>query len=326
MAKRKLMPPLKALKVFEVSARLGSFARAAQELCVTQTAVSHQIKVLEEFVGGTLFERLPNGLMLTALGHTIRPGITAGFERFEAALALLPRGQPRGTETLVISALPSFTQEWLMPRLCQFRDLRPDIDIMVRTDYKMVDLFDSDVDVAIRFSRADFHRDLTADLLSTEKVVPVCSRAILDREPGTYSIQDVPKFRLLNSSVRMVHEPWMSWELWLEEAGLEHGDFTTGPCFSDPLLILRAAIAGKGLVLGRSMLVRDHLRAGRLVVPFDNWEKPIFASYFVVSTTANAQRDSVAALRAWLLDLAHREATEDAALHDRPSHPLSYAM
>ena len=321
MAKRKLMPPLKSLKVFEVSARLGSFARAAQELCVTQTAVSHQVKVLEEFVGGALFERVPSGLVLTPLGHTIRPGIAAGFEALEGALSLLPRRQPRSAETLIVSALPSFTQEWLMPRLCLFRDLRPDIDITIRTDYKMVDLFESDVDIAIRFSRADFHRDLKAELLSTERVFPVCSPTILDRPAGSYSPQDVPRFGLLNSSVRMVHEPWMSWELWLEDAGLEHSDFATGPCFSDPLLILRAAIAGKGLVLGRSMLVRDHLRAGRLVAPFDGWEKPIFSSYFVVSTVTNARRENVAALRTWLLDFAAREAEEDARLRREDMRP-----
>jgi LysR family glycine cleavage system transcriptional activator len=315
MHKRKRLPPLKALKVFEVSARLGSFARAAQELCVTQTAVSHQVKMLEEFVGGLLFERVSSGLVLTPLGQTIRPGIVAGFESFESAMALLPRPQPRSVETLIISALPSFTQEWLMPRLEEFRTQRPDIDVMVRTDYKMVDLADSDVDVAIRFSRPDFGRDLKADLLSNEQVFPVCSPDILDQPAGSYTREDLKRFTLLNSSVRMVHEPWMSWELWLEEAGFEHTDVTSGPCFSDPLLILRAAVAGRGLVLGRSMLVRDHLRAGRLVAPFGPWAKPILSSYFVVSTVRKAQLEKVVALRAWLLGCAQREAGAGA---DRP--------
>ena len=307
MPKRKRLPPLKALQVFEVAARAGSFARAAQELCVTQTAVSHQIKILEEFVGGLLFERLPNGLVPTPLGQTLRPDIAAGFAHFEAAMNLLPRPQPRSAQVLTVSALPSFAQEWLLPRLEQFRAQRPDIDVIVQTDYKMVDLADSDVDVAIRFARAGAGRDLRADLLATEQVFPVCSPAVLARPPGSYARTELPGFALLHSTVRMVHEPWMSWDLWLEEAGADLRETPPGPCFSDPLLILRAAIAGRGLVLGRSMLVRDHLAAGRLVAPFADWCKPIMSSYFVVSTTAKARLDKVAALRSWLLERAAGE-------------------
>jgi LysR family glycine cleavage system transcriptional activator len=318
MLKRKRLPPLKALKVFEVAARSGSFARAAQELCVTQTAVSHQIKILEEFVGGLLFERLANGLVLTPLGHTIRPDIVAGFGHFEAAMQLLPRAQMRSAEVLTISALPSFTQEWLMPRLDEFRAQRPDIDVMVQTDYRIVDLAESDVDVAIRFVRDGFGKDLKADLLATEQVFPVCSPSILTRPAGSYAHEELKSFTLLHSSVRMVHEPWMSWDLWLEDAGCSADDVASGPCFSDPLLILRAAIAGRGLVLGRSMLVRDHLKAGRLVAPFADWHKPIMSSYFVVSTTTKAKLHKVAELRRWLLDCAAREsqAAEPATQQD----------
>lgn len=307
MQKRKRLPPLKAARVFEVAARLGSFARAAQELCVTQTAVSHQIKILEEFVGGLLFERAPSGLVLTPLGQTIRPDIVAGFEHFAAAMALLPRPQPRPAETLVLSALPSFTQEWLMPRLEEFRAQFPELDVMVLTDYKMVDLANSDVDIAIRFGRAGFTSDLRADLLATERVFPVCSPAIIDQPAGTHVRADLARFALLNSSQRMVHEPWMSWELWLEEAGFDPAGIQDGPCFSDPLLILRAAIAGRGLVLGRSMLVHDHLRAGRLVTPFKDWSKPILSSYYVVSTVDKSRLPKVAELRTFLLDCARRE-------------------
>lgn len=321
MRKRKQLPPLKALKVFEVSARLGSFARAAQELCVTQTAVSHQVKMLEEFIGGLLFERASSGLVLTRLGQTILPGIVAGFEHFEAAMALLPRPQPRPAETLVISALPSFTQEWLMPRLEAFRGHRPEIDVMVLTDYKMVDLANSEVDIAIRFGRAGFASDLKADLLATERVFPVCSPSILDQPAGSLGFQDLSRFTLLNSSQRMVHEPWMSWELWLEEAGFDSSGIHSGPCFSDPLLILRAAIAGRGLVLGRSMLVRDHLRAGRLVAPFKDWSKPIMSSYFVVSTVEKSKLPKIAALREFLLDCAQREAVAGDGSSGLPAAP-----
>jgi LysR family glycine cleavage system transcriptional activator len=108
VTRRKRLPPLKALKAFEAAARLGSFARAAQELFVTQTAVSHQIKLLEEHLGCLLFERLANGLALTPQGHAIFPSISAGFEHFESAMTLLPRPAQAAAQVLQVSALPSF--------------------------------------------------------------------------------------------------------------------------------------------------------------------------------------------------------------------------
>lgn len=303
---RKRLPPLKALRAFEVAARLGSFAKAAEVLCVTPAAISHQIKILEEYVGHLLFERLPNGLALTTAGKTLLPGTIAGFDSLENAASLLRRPRPQSHEVLVVSALPSFAQEWLMPRLVDFRERHPEIDVLVQTEYRMVDLEGEDVDVAIRFGRAGFDSALAADLLAQETVTPVCSPKLLDRPAGSYEPRELASFTLLNSSVRMVHEPWMSWDLWLEEAGLATEDLDTGMSFSDPLLILRSAVAGRGMVLGRSMLVQDHLQAGRLVRPFSDWVKPIQSSYFIVSTVRKASTDKVAAFREWILTEAPR--------------------
>lgn len=311
--RRKRLPPLKALKAFESAARHGSFVRAAQELFVTQTAISHQIKLLEEHLGCLLFERLPNGLTLTPQGQAIYPAISAGFESFETAMTLLPRQPPPVAHPLVVSALPSFSQEWLLPRLVDFRARWPEVDVLIQTDYRMADLSTDNVDVAIRFGRGGFGPDLRADLLSAETVTPVCSPALLERPPGGYERRELADFMRLHSSVRMVHEPWMSWDLWLEEAGHEMGDATAGPRFSDPLLILRAAIAGRGLVLGRSMLVRDHMQSHRLVAPFPDWVKPILSSYYVVSTKEKASIERVAVFREWLLETAQREAAEGLA-------------
>ncbi len=314
VSNRKRLPPLKALKAFEAAARLGSFARAAQELFVTQTAISHQIKLLEEHLGCLLFERLPNGLALTPQGDAIYPSISAGFEHFEAAMTLLPRPAQAAAQVLVVSALPSFTQEWLMPRLVDFRARWPDVDVLIQTDYRMADLSGEGADVAIRFGRGGFGDDLLAELLSTETVTPVCSPSLLKRKAGDYAPRELASFTLLNSTVRMVHEPWMSWDLWLEEVGMDARDVTTGPRFSDPLLILRAAMAGGGMVLGRSMLVQDHLQAGRLVAPFPGWVKPILSSYYVVSTREKAKLERVAVFREWLLETARREAAGLAAI------------
>ncbi len=303
---RKRLPPLKALRAFELTARLGSFVKAADMLSVTPAAVSHQVKILEEYTGHLLFERLPNGLALTPKGQALLPGTVAGFESLENAIALIRKPRLKSQEVLVVSALPSFAQEWLMPRLVDFRERYPEIDVLVQTEYRMVDLEGEEVDVAIRFGRAGFAPTLKADLLAQETVTPVCSPALLTRAAGTYRRAELASFTLLNSSVRMVHEPWMSWDLWLEEAGLQADDLDTGMSFSDPLLILRSAVAGRGMMLGRSMLVQDHLRAGRLIAPFADWIKPIQSSYFVVTSSRKAHLDRVAAFRDWLLNQAPR--------------------
>jgi LysR family transcriptional regulator, glycine cleavage system transcriptional activator len=305
--KRKRLPPLKALRTFEVAARLGSFAKAAEDLCVTPAAVSHQIKLLEEFVGHLLFERLPNGLSLTRHGSALLPGVTAGFDSFEDAIGLVKNTRTQASEVLVVSALPSFSQEWLIPRLVDFRAQFPEVDVLIQTEYRMVDLQAEEVDVAIRFGRLGLNAGLDAQLLANETVTPVCSPSLLPKPAGEYDKLDLIRFTLLNSTVRMVHEPWMSWDLWLQEAGLNADDLMQGPRFSDPLLILRAAIAGRGMVLGRSMLVHDHLAHGRLVAPFPDWVKPIQSSYFVVTTAGKARLHRVAVFRKWLLEYAHRE-------------------
>ncbi|MDO8300893.1 LysR substrate-binding domain-containing protein [Lacisediminimonas sp.] len=302
--KRRPLPPLKALSVFEVAAKCGSFVKAAEALFVTPAAVSHQIKTLEEFCGHLLFERLPNGLALTRHGMALLPGITAGMDNFESALALVNKPVAGGGEVLVVSALPSFAQEWLIPRLVDFRTRYPDIDVLIQTEYRMADLANEELDVAIRFARAGFDPSLRADLLARETVTPVCSPSLMNTMAGTTDRRELRQFTLLNSSVRMVHEPWMSWDLWLEEANLKSGDFINGPRFSDPLLILRAAMAGKGMVLGRSMLIHDHLAQGRLVAPFRDWIKPILSSYFLVTTLEKEKLEKVRAFREWILECA----------------------
>jgi LysR family glycine cleavage system transcriptional activator len=296
------LPPLNALRAFESSARLGSFARTASELHVTPTAISHQIKVLEQYLGCALFQRLPNGLKLTLRGQTLLPHVEAGFDQFEAAVRLVEddRSTP---DVLVISALPSFTQEWLLPRLVDFRQRWPNIDVLLQTEYRMVDLEAETVDVAIRFGRGDFGRALQIDLLAHESVTPVCSPSLV----GARTLADrsaLGGYTLLNSSVRMVHEPWMSWAPWLKEIGLSGRKVPGEPHFSDPLLILRSAAAGAGFALGRSMLIQDHLASGRLIRPFPTWVKPILSSYYLVSTKEKAKLHKVATFRDWLLDIA----------------------
>jgi len=305
---RRKLPPLNALKAFETAARVGSFAKAAQELLVTQTAVSHQVKILEQFLDCILFQRLPNGLVLTPEAKAILPLVSQGFDLFEEAVRLLPKGKLPENDILVISALPSFTQEWLLPRLVQFRAAYPEIDVLVQTDYRMVDLESDTVDIAIRFGRGDFGEDLDVGLLANETVTPVCSPALLQQKDGKpLQRQDIAKYTLLHSSVRMVHEPWISWAPWLEEINMKPKTSAQGPKYSDPLLILIAACASGGIALGRSMLIQDHLIAGRLIRPIPDWEKPILSSYYVVSSKKKSKLEKVSIFKNWVLEVARSE-------------------
>jgi LysR family transcriptional regulator, glycine cleavage system transcriptional activator len=309
---RRKLPPLNALKAFEAAARAGGFAKAAQELSVTQTAVSHQVKVLEQYFDCTLFQRLPNGLALTPEAKAILPVVADAFDKLEEVARLLPQGRRPVADVLTISALPSFTQEWLLPRLVEFRAAWPDIDVLVQTEYRMVDLAAEETDIAIRFGRGEFGDDLIVDLLAKETVTPVCAPSLLAPAASRDRARDdLSRHTLLNSSVRMVHEPWMAWDPWLAEAGIRGARKDIGPKFSDPLLILRAACAGTGLALGRSMLIRDHLGAGRLIRPYADWSKPILSSYFVVTTKEKAKRDKVAIFRDWILARASADSATD---------------
>lgn len=312
--RRRKLPPLNALKAFEAAARAGSFAKAAQELLVTQTAVSHQVKILEQYLDCALFLRLPNGLALTDEAKAILPLVNDGFDRFEEAIRLLPKGRQPVADVLVISALPSFTQEWLLPRLVDFRQKWPEIDVLLQTEYRMVDLLSEEVDIAIRFSRGEFGDDLDVTLLAKESVTPVCSPKLMAAAPSRERAQeDLSHYTLLNSSVRMVHEPWMAWDPWLAEAGIHAKRATIGPKFSDPLLILRAACAASGIALGRSMLVHDHLDQGRLIRPYPGWEKPILSSYYVVTTKDKAKRDKTRIFRDWIVEAAGASSATEAA-------------
>lgn len=317
---RRKLPPLNALKAFESAARACSFAKASQELSVTQTAVSHQVKILEQYLDCTLFQRLPNGLALTPEAKAILPLISEGLDRFEDAVRLLPKGRAPTADVLTISALPSFTQEWLLPRLVDFRRRWPDIDVMVQTEYRMVDLAKEEVDVAIRFGRGDFGDDLQAELLAKETVTPVCAPSLMTPTPSRERIAtDLVTLTLLNSSVRMVHEPWMSWDPWLSEAGIGAARSAIGPRFSDPLLILRTACAGGGIALGRSMLIQEHIAQGRLIRPYVGWEKPILSSYFLVISKDRVKQAKVRVFRDWILAAARNDAAADAKLSFDPS-------
>ena len=288
------LPSLNGLKAFEAAARHLSFTRAAAELNVTQAAVSHQVKALEERLGLALFRRLNRALLLTDEGQALLPPLSEALDRMALAVDGLARREETGV--LTVSTLDSFAAGWLVRRLRRFRALYPDIEIRIATSNHLVDFTRDDVDIAVRYGRGEWP-GLDSVRLMTEKIFPVCSPALLADGPPLEKPQDLCFHTLL-------HEEMLEdWRMWLLAAGVGDVDPTRGPWYTQANLVILAAMAGEGVALGRSVLVADDLAAGRLVKPFDV-SLPAEYAYYVVHPEAAAGRPKVCAFRDWLLEEA----------------------
>jgi LysR family glycine cleavage system transcriptional activator len=285
------LPPLAALRAFEAAARHLSFTRAAQELHVTQTAISHQIRALEERLGVKLFRRLPRGLVLTEEAQRYLPPLREAFERIDAATKDLLAGRTGGA--LTASVLPSFAAKWLVPRLGRFRAANSDIDLRISTSQRLVDFAREDVDVGIRMGRGHYP-GLRVDRLFGETLMPVCSPALLGGEHPLRTPEDLRHHVLLHD------DDYTSWQLWLELAGVQGVDPRRGPMFTDSGMVVQAAAEGQGVALGRLALAAWDIAAGRLVRPFDIG-MPHDLAYYLVCPEASAERPRIAAVRKWLL-------------------------
>ncbi len=304
------LPPLNALRAFEAAARHLSFTRAAEELHVTQTAISHQIRALEEHLGIRLFRRLPRGLVLTSEAQLFLPPVRAAFEQIAAATRRIAREEAGGV--LTVSALPSFAAKWLVPRIGRFRTAHPEIDLRISATLELADFARDDVDVAIRCGRGDYP-GLRVDRLFGETLSPVCSPALLERPPGLAAPRDLRHHTLLHDN-----DDLDGWRVWLELAGVEGIDPTRGLSFGDASMMLQAAIDGQGVALGRSALAAADIAAGRLVRPFE-LSRPFRFAYWLVCPQTSAERPKVAAFRGWLLEeVAAMEGPPEAAALDPP--------
>ena len=189
------LPPLNALRAFEAAARHLSFTRAASELNVTQAAISHQIKTLEEHLGLPLFRRLNRALMLTDEGQSLFPAVRDALDGLAEAIARLRAGETGGT--LTVSTLPSFAVKWLVPRMSHFQDRHPDIDLRISAKEYLVDFTRDGIDVAIRFGRGDWP-GVRAEWMADEELTPVCSPSLL---PGLRSPGDLAHVTLLHEDM-----------------------------------------------------------------------------------------------------------------------------
>lgn len=282
--------PLSALRAFEAAARLGSFKAAAEELAVTPTAVSHQIRGLEQQLGAPLFSRQVRRVVLTEPGMQLYPVLRDGFDAFQASLERL--AQARQRPQVVISATNAFTARWLLPRMADFRAQLPGIDLQLQASDDPVDLRSSAVDIAIRYGRGPYP-GLAVEALFTDDFAPVANPRL-----GVRSTEDLARWPLIYFAWRRPRPENPTWERWFAEAGLREQAPAGTLRFSDEGHAIQAAIAGQGIALVSQALVAEELACGNLHQPFG----PGIAghTYHLAISDERAPSPSTQAAMAWL--------------------------
>jgi len=288
------LPPLNALRTFEAAARHLSFTKAATELFVTQAAVSHQIKALEEHLGMPLFRRLNRALMLTDEGQALVPFVRGAFEQLEDGVRKLRQGQSAGF--LILSVLPSIASTWLIPRLRHFQTRHPEIEVHMTATDRVVDFSREPVDAGIRYGLGHWPGVRSMRLLSAE-MMPVCSPQLLEGPHPLRTPDDLIHHQLLH----VLNSP-DEWRMWLMAAGVEGVDPDRGVRFDHTALALQAALNGMGVAIGPAPLVESDLAAGRLVEPFE-FELPTESAYYFVSPESTAEQPKIKAFRCWLREV-----------------------
>ncbi|ARD45636.1 transcriptional regulator GcvA [Colwellia sp. PAMC 21821] len=293
------LPPLNALRAFEASARQLSFTRAAEELFVTQAAISHQIKALEDNLGIKLFMRKNRSLLLTEEGQSYYLDIKDVFNALhDATERLLARGE-KGAIT--VSLQPSFAIQWLVPRLNTFSLLHPDIDVRIKAVDQPENSLTEDVDLAIYYGRGRW-KGIHAEQLHTEYLIPVCSPLLLAGNKPLDKIEDLANHTLLHDTSRR------DWKRWFKHVDVRGGNVNHGPIFSHSAMVLQAAIHGQGVALAHSVLAKPDIDSGRLVCPF----KDVLISknsYYIVCREQQLELGKIAAFREWVLQTVADEQT-----------------
>ncbi len=286
------LPPLKALRAFESAARTCSFTRAAEELNVTQTAVSHQVKVLEDWIGFRLFRRLHNALVLTEKGELYLPTVREAFDRLRESTERL-KGLEVGA-VLTISALPNFALRWLIPRLPRFQARYPAMRIKLLTAPRALNALYDEIDVAIRLDGEAAH--LQFEPLFRASMFPVMNPALRDEE-GLHTPADLRRFTLLH-----VLKSLSDWPIWLAAAGVQHANVEDGPKFDSYALTAEASCHRWGVAMAWGPFVEEDLLRGRLIAPFA-LKIPRERAWCLVYPK-NVRKQKVELFRAWI----HEEA------------------
>ncbi|NWB90689.1 transcriptional regulator GcvA [Pseudomonas agarici] len=287
------LPPMKALVAFEAASRLGSFVRGADELAVTPSAISHQIQLLEDFLGVQLFQRHAGKAVLTQAGRTYAVEIKMAFEQISNATNVVSPQSQDGH--LVVAASPSFAVKWLQPRLIGFLQSYPDVKIRLSTLSENEDLLTNRYDLVISYGPPLVtHTDIKP--LLTERLRPLCSPELVSRLE-LKALDDLARATLIHSSNAL------TWGAYFRRMGMEPVVANKELWLDRSMMAIEAATAGLGVVLESELLAEDELREGRLVAPFEDASSWVeVTSYYLVSASGFRKSESREAFVEWLQD------------------------
>jgi LysR family glycine cleavage system transcriptional activator len=291
------LPPIASLVAFEAAARCRSFTRAAEELGLTQGAISHHVRQLERDLETPLFFRLPRSTPLTDTGQRLAEIVRRNLtEIADAADAV----RHRMSHVLTVSVLPGFAYKWLFSRLPRFEERHPDIELRFSASAQPADFASGEADVAIRYGRGGYAGLHVEQILGEEMMFPVCSRRLLDSGKPLRRPQNLDRQTLLHDDVVRIGRIQPGWRAWLREAGVTSVDADGGRRFGLSIATIQAAIDGQGVALGRTALVCDDLAAGTLVCPFGP-AVPSGFNYYFVCPRPRKREDKIRAFREWLV-------------------------
>jgi LysR family transcriptional regulator, glycine cleavage system transcriptional activator len=288
---RPRLPPLNSLKAFEAAARHESFTRAAEELCVTQGAVSQQVKALEATLGIKLFNRERQRLIITESGRDYLTVVRDALDRIAVGTERLLQRQNSGV--LTVSTSPDFAAKWLVHRLGHFAEAHADIDLRVSATLHHVDFAREEVDLAVRHGDGNWP-GLDPVQLSAEQLFAVCSPKLLSGRRKLSQPADLLKLPLIQLDNRD------DWKKWLRAVGVEDAEVTHGPVLNRVSMVIDAAINGQGVALARTTLAAWDLINGRLVRPFPD-SLPLSRTYWIICPKATSNLPKIATFRNWLL-------------------------
>lgn len=295
MMKSAHLPPLNALRAFETTARTMTLAAAAEELNVTPSAISHQIRALEDALGVPLFHRVNRRLILTREGQLLLPGLSDAFRRMAAAVSALEANKLQGV--LTVSTLETLAMHWFMPRLPSFQSAHPEIEVRISTTTRMVDLEHDDIDLAIRHGRGTWP-GLSSDFLFALETIPVCSPTLATASAPLDSPADLARHILLHTDACPDE-----WPDWLASAGQPGLKPLRSLIFEKTNFALAAAMKGIGLAIADRHIVAEDIDTGRLIAPFPHALNRD-TGYYLVYPTGRADHPKIRMFRDWLLSVA----------------------
>ena len=290
---------LNALRAFEVTARLGSYVRAAQELAVTPAAIGQQVRSLESYFGSALFERRGNRLVLTRTARAVVPDIREAFDRLSQVACRLR--DARQAPQVTVTVPPSFAVKWLIPRIGSFRAAHPDIEVRLDATRDLADLARENICVGIRYGGGRY-AGLDSTVLLTDAVFPVCSPSLAARAGPLRTPEDLARVTLIHDTAAESRKSGPTWHSWLAAAGCDI-DARPGLRVNSGAMALQAAIEGHGVALARSVIAADDVRAGRLVCPFPG-AQPTEDAYHLVYPAAIPLSQPAAAFCHWVKQAA----------------------